>query len=237
MLKILDVFCGCGGASLGFKHAFEGGDWHPGKGDKECEIIGLDLARDALSTYQWNHVGQAVRCDARSSPIKEDVYFDYIIACPPCPAFSQAVTKKTKRHRTQEKLVLTAAEFIATHLPRAFMFENVPGIMQRADLMSKFFGILSIRFDAPEWERIRRAALNPRNRAKTGWEARASRPMRGPLYNVSWGILDACNYGVPQRRKRLIVMGLRAIPEYSYLGEWIENPHIAGPEEVIAVVV
>lgn len=214
--RILDVFCGCGGASLGLRNAFDG----------QCEIVGLDLARDALTTYQFNKVGLPIRCDARRLPLREHADFDLIVACPPCPAFSSAATRRSKSHETEKMLVLVAAEVISLYLPRAFFFENVPGIFRKQfkPLMKRFFNILGVRFDEPEWDRIGREILNPRNKSEVGFESRATRPMRG-TYCISWGVIDACNYGVPQTRKRLIVMGALDAPRYEILGEWGEGDY------------
>jgi len=201
-LQILDLCCGAGGASLGFRLACE-------KVGRRVDIVGVDVDKWACKTYQYNKVGQAVRGDIRRLPFKRDpLMFDVIIAGPPCPTFSVMTRRRRRRRRKkEERLVLVVAESIALYLPKGFFFENVPGILRFKDLMKRFFAILNVEFDEPEWDRVQRDTLNPRNKA-VGVEIRARRNMRG-LYEVTWGVLDAVNYGVPQCRKRLIVIGIR----------------------------
>jgi len=194
----LDLFCGCGGASLGFRQASEG------KGP--VTLIGIDIDRWAITTYSYNRLGHAIRADVRYLPLR--VFpLDIIIACPPCPAFSYATLRRSKRHEVEKQLVVVAGKVIGQFLPRAFLFENVPGILRFAKIMRYFFAHMGVEFDEEEWERVRKESVKPCNRV-TGAEVRARRNMTG-AYSVAWGILDAVNYGVPQRRKRLIVIGVR----------------------------
>ena len=73
-LKVLDLFCGAGGLSLGF--------WACG-----FEVVGIDHNSDATSTYS-NNLGSAVciTLDEESSLPHADV----IIAGPPCQPWSRA---------------------------------------------------------------------------------------------------------------------------------------------------
>lgn len=58
---VLDLFCGCGGLSLGFEKA--GYD----------VLLGIDIWKDALETYKFNHHKSNVLCADMSTLTGDDV--------------------------------------------------------------------------------------------------------------------------------------------------------------------
>lgn len=58
---VLDLFCGCGGLSLGFEKA--GYD----------VLLGIDIWKDALETYKFNHHNSNVLCADMSTLTGDDV--------------------------------------------------------------------------------------------------------------------------------------------------------------------
>jgi len=87
---ILDLFCGCGGLSLGFRWAFEGEGWL-------CKIVGIDADRWAIATYHRNRVGEAVMADIHFLPLRfvPGKTFDVVMGGPPCPPYSRATGRHT----------------------------------------------------------------------------------------------------------------------------------------------
>lgn len=119
--KCLDLFCGCGGFSLGFEKA--GFD----------VLMGIDVWSDALVTFQHNHKKSQVMLGDLSeiSPktvekqIGKDV--DVIIGGPPCQGFSVAGKRivEDKRNELYKSFVAMVKHF----KPKAFVMENVPNIL------------------------------------------------------------------------------------------------------------
>ena len=113
-MKALDLFCGCGGLSLGFKRA-------------GFEIVGAyDAWQLALDTYNANMSHQAEFFDIGDvqgflDEIKEKK-FDLIFGGPPCQDFSSAGHRK---ERDRANLTLSYAEIIAGTKPMYFVMENV----------------------------------------------------------------------------------------------------------------
>lgn len=167
-LNVIDLFCGCGGLSLGFEHAGYN------------ILLGIDMWEDALITYRYNHPkGNTLCADLSSlSPemVKEKIggqHVDLIIGGPPCQGFSIAGKRIVNDERNS--LYKSFVRMVAFFKPEAFVLENVPNI-------------LSIGGGA-----VREAIVN--DFSKLG-------------YNVTYKVLLAADYGVPQNRRRAIFVGM-----------------------------
>jgi len=128
-MKFLDLFCGAGGFSFGFKPHI--GDTH----------YAIDLDPSALETYKLNYphstVWEADIHNLHSTQIEEalDGSPDVIIASPPCEEFSKA-NPDSKRSATERiygegtaKLLLDAIRIIGDLSPKVFVIENVAAIL------------------------------------------------------------------------------------------------------------
>lgn len=119
---VLDLFCGCGGLSLGFEKA--GYD----------VLLGIDIWEDALETYKFNHHNSNVLCADMSTLVGDDVStllgtksVDVIIGGPPCQGFSVAGKRIVDDERN--KLYKGFVRMVAYFKPSAFVMENVPNIL------------------------------------------------------------------------------------------------------------
>lgn len=114
---VVDLFCGAGGMSLGFRQA--GFD----------VVRAYDFNKHAVDTYARN-LGHHVE----NLSISEDLELppcDVIAGGPPCQGFSSAGMRKAGDRRNT--LVSVYAKLIARHRPRAFVFENVEGFLTGED--------------------------------------------------------------------------------------------------------
>lgn len=121
-LSVIDLFCGCGGLSLGFIQA--GFDVK----------LGIDAWQDAIKTYTSTHPdSKGIVADlftaspeqiAEQSQIKQ---IDLIIGGPPCQGFSIAGKRLIDDERN--KLYKSFVEFVRFYQPKAFLMENVPNMM------------------------------------------------------------------------------------------------------------
>lgn len=121
---VVDLFCGAGGLSEGFRQA------------GFVVAAGSDNDPDALATYSANFPeAEAILGDIRERSVKERVLAaartaDVLVGGPPCQAFSQVRNHSRVIDDPRNALY---REFVATlreALPRAFVMENVTGIDQ-----------------------------------------------------------------------------------------------------------
>lgn len=123
---VLDLFCGCGGLSLGFEKA--GYD----------VLLGVDNWEDALKTYKFNHRGSNVLCADLATLTGDEVNarlgtrkVDVIVGGPPCQGFSVAGKRIVDDERN--KLYKGFVRMVAYFRPLAFVMENVPNILSIGD--------------------------------------------------------------------------------------------------------
>lgn len=181
-MKVVDLFCGCGGLSLGFIEA--GFD----------VVAAFDFWDDALAVYKenFNHpVFKEDLTDVDSAVAKIVEYSpDMIIGGPPCQDFSSA--GKRNEDNGRGSLTVAYAEIISKVHPQWFVMENV--------------------------ERI----------TKTHKLVEAKEIFKKSGYGITQVVLDASLCGVPQKRKRFVMIGkLGASDDFMYsdiIGGLAEHP-------------
>lgn len=184
-LNFIDLFCGAGGLSHGFEMA-----------GFTC-VGAIDIAPKAIETHRFNHKGSVSICDdIRSIPpekfhemIGKDKKVDLIVGGPPCPTFStighakiQSVLKEKNSDITDDprnQLFLEYLHYVEYFKPEVFVIENVP------TFMTKYKG------------KIFETALEIINTMCEG-EYEVHDPVQ---------VLNSVNYGVPQTRKRMFIIG------------------------------
>lgn len=167
--KIIDLFCGAGGFSLGFElEGFE-------------SILAIDKWKDAVDTYNFNRKdNKALNIDIHDytdEMIYELISKDKvcgIIGGPPCQGFSLVGKRDTSDERNS--LYLEYFRFVKCSQPEFFILENVKGLLSmenglyKSDIVERFSNL---------------------------------------GYNVSFKLLKASDYGVPQLRERVFFIGLK----------------------------
>ena len=118
----IDLFCGAGGLSYGFKSAGFN------------ILLGIDSDQKALEVFEKNHKGSKNICGDVTkisySNIKEIIVeqkIDIIIGGPPCQGMSLSGLRKFDDPRNE--LYLSYIRLVGEIKPRAFVIENVPGLV------------------------------------------------------------------------------------------------------------
>ena len=124
-LIAIDLICGCGGFSYGFKQA----------GFKMA--LGIDMWKDATTTYKHNFPEASVineditLVDAETIMKKagcKEGEIDVIIGGPPCQGFS--LSGKRMIDDPRNKLYKSFVSLVEQIQPKVFVMENVPGLIR-----------------------------------------------------------------------------------------------------------
>lgn len=166
-LNVVDLFCGAGGLSLGFKNA-----------GFNC-IFAMDNDPKAIETYQQNFGLHAVCGDIHELTAKKILNsrahvcsIDVIIGGPPCQGFS--VQRRGSDQDTRNFLVFEYLRLVLEARPKVFVMENVSGLLSKRG--------------EPILEKFRK-------------------DITSAGYAISIEKLDASAFGVPQKRKRVFLVG------------------------------
>lgn len=118
MYKVVDLFAGAGGLSLGFKQT------------KKYDIkVAFENNPEMQATYRLNHPDTDVRgdvCTADYTAIQKQYgMIDVVIGGPPCQGFSNANRQKNHAVNKNNMLVKQYIRAIVELQPKAFVMENV----------------------------------------------------------------------------------------------------------------
>lgn len=122
-MNVIDLFSGAGGLSYGFESAGFN------------VLLGIDNDAKALETFELNHKGSKSICgditkityDGDIKPLIGNKEIDVIIGGPPCQGMSLSGPRKFDDPRN--KLYLSYIRLVGEIKPKAFVIENVPGLV------------------------------------------------------------------------------------------------------------
>ncbi len=125
-LTVVDLFSGCGGLSKGFLDA--GFD----------VVLGVDNDAPSLETFRANHGGSKIlNADLFDKNAIKEIKkaagnnVDVLVGGPPCQGFSLTGTRNFNDKRN--RLYLSFIEAVKELKPKAFLIENVPGLVRMYD--------------------------------------------------------------------------------------------------------
>lgn len=184
---LADLFCGCGGLSLGAEAA----GFTP--------VLGVDSDPLALETWRSLFPGLTLEADLGDPTVVDRIIstlrtikVDAIVGGPPCQPFSRAGrsllrhlvrTGKRDAHDERRELWRSFIDIVSNVLPSVVMLENVPELALGDDT-------LLLRTIVDELERIG--------------------------FGVSARIVSTTAHGVPQFRQRIIVVAIRDGVEFEW---------------------
>jgi DNA (cytosine-5)-methyltransferase 1 len=201
-LTSIELFSGAGGLALGIKQA---GFRHR---------LLLESNPNAVATLRANRRMYGRDCEIHQGTIHGFDFtrfrgIDLLAAGAPCQPFSLA--GKHRAHRDERNLFPEVFRAIREALPKAILIENVKGLLRPS--LSDFvrYLLLQLRFplilpDDPLDPEVWRSHLPALERA-------ADRPRKSEAleYEVQDPLLvDAADFGVPQRRERVFFVAFRA---------------------------
>lgn len=202
MKTVVDLFAGCGGMSLGLEMSgFE-------------TVYVNELHPDAMSTYLSNRKSSALgnpnnhsnditkisRSIEKRTKLANDLNrkygnIDLLAGGPPCQGFSGIGHRRSfsvdKQDIPTNHLYRDMARMIEAIGPKVFIFENVRGLLNSKWTENGIKGEI--------WEDVLKTFARMRT-LQNGIELR---------YVIEWKLLYSKDFGVPQNRPRIILIGIR----------------------------
>lgn len=202
-MKCVELYAGAGGLAMGVHLAgFEPQaivEWNKWA----CDTIRENVACDYPLVAGWKvHEGDVRDFDWES--IGESI--DLLAGGPPCQPFSMG--GKHKAHNDSRDMFPATVDIVRKLCPRAFIVENVKGLTRSS--FANYYQYILLQLTFPEvgkkanedWlSHFRRL-----QKEKTSGKAIG----RGLTYNVLPTLVNAADYGVPQKRERVFIVGFRS---------------------------
>ncbi|MEM4846855.1 MAG: DNA cytosine methyltransferase [Thermosphaera sp.] len=205
--KVVSLFSGAGGLDWGFREAgFEivfANDVLEAPMRTYSRNFGLKLSRCSENKRYAASPGEALICNVSLVDFLEiaDFGVDVVVGGPPCQDFSVVRGPEWDRRGIEVKRGRLYAHFVRALVqlqPKVFVFENVPGLVSS----NKGLAYRTILEDLANlnlrWDEVRKSAeIDNNTRSVQGYEI------------VFSSVVDFSKLGVPQKRERLIVIGVR----------------------------
>lgn len=205
-MRIVDLFSGAGGLTFGFYYMLA--DGHFVRTDNEF-LFANEYDRHAAAAFRANYpdinmINRKIQ-DLTEAEINEligDEEVDIIIGGPPCQSFS---TVGRRRFDDKARLYTEYIRMLRIIQPRMFLFENVKGM-------------LSMREQVPAFDENGAPVLDENGEQQTVPGDLIMDIIRENFADLGEGlgyqlvgdeVLDAVNYGVPQHRERVFLVGVR----------------------------
>jgi DNA (cytosine-5)-methyltransferase 1 len=199
--KLVELFTGAGGLALGLEKA----GWHHDvvieRDEHACSTIHMNESLGHPLAKKWRLFPQDVR-EIKYPGIVSNV--DMVAGGPPCQPFS--LGGKHKAFQDRRDMFPEAVRAVRELRPKYFLFENVKGLLRQS--FASYFNYVVLQLTYP---------LYPRKPGEA-WPNHLSRLERLHTsgrktelsYRVIYRLLDAADYGVPQHRHRVFIVGFRS---------------------------
>ena len=198
MMRSMELFAGAGGLALGVAEA---GFQHEAVVEWNSNACGTIRVNKERGIVDWPLYETDVRA-FDYSPFGSTI--DLLAGGPPCQPFS--IGGKHHGRGDARDMFPEAIRAVRALKPKAVMFENVKGLLRES--FAKYFEYIVLQLTYPEIQ----------HKPEEEWIDHLSRLERyhtrgrhdGLYYRVVFRLLNAADYGVPQRRERVFIVGFRS---------------------------
>jgi DNA (cytosine-5)-methyltransferase 1 len=200
-MRSVEFYAGAGGLALGISRA---GFRHLAVVERDvdsCETIRENTRRKVDGVHRW----PLFKCDVRDfdySGIPEGI--ELFAGGVPCQPFS--IGGKHRGHSDERNLFPETVDAIRRIKPLSVLIENVRGLARQS--FSKYFSYIQLMITYPELGKKKDETWLEHLERLERYHTRGRRD--GLYYKVVARVLNAADYGVPQRRERLFIVAIRA---------------------------
>lgn len=191
-MRSLEIFSGAGGLAKGLELA----------GFEHAAFV--EFNKHACLTLSANFESNKVYFgDIKDFDLNSIDNIDLVAGGPPCQPFS--LGGKHKAYQDSRDMFPYAIQAIEKLTPKAFVFENVKGLLRPT--FENYFEYIILRLTYPGFSA----------KPQMAWQEHLAQlrkikvmPYAAVKYNVQFKLLNAADYGIPQTRERVVIVGIRA---------------------------
>ena len=201
-MRAIELFAGAGGLGLGMSKA----------GIRPVEVVEWD--RWCCDTIRENRARNLGLVAKWPEPREEDVRgidfqgyagkVDIVSGGPPCQPFS--LGGKHRAHADNRDMWSEAVRSVREIRPKAFIFENVKGLTRTS--FATYFQYVLLQLTYPSL--FRKCIEDWREHLARLQQHHTGKPSDNEEYRTVFQVLNAADYGVPQKRERVVFVGFRA---------------------------
>jgi DNA (cytosine-5)-methyltransferase 1 len=210
-MKSVELFAGAGGLAMGVSLAgfkslavVEWDRW-------ACDTIRENKKRGYPLVVDWPLWEGDVR-EFDWSSIPEGV--DLLAGGPPCQPFSMG--GKHKAYGDERDMFPSTVEIVRKLRPKSFIIENVKGLTRSS--FANYYQYILLQLEFPEVTRKDRENWSDHLRRLQEEKTSVALHCGGLTYNIIPTLVNAADYGVPQKRERVFIVGFRSdlVVEWSF---------------------
>jgi DNA (cytosine-5)-methyltransferase 1 len=191
-MKSFEIFSGAGGLAKGLELA----------GFEHAAFV--EFNKDACASLRLNFDPEKVfEGDIRNYNFHQLSNIDVVAGGPPCQPFS--LGGKHGANNDSRNMFPYAINAIEILSPAAFVFENVKGLLRQS--FSEYFQHIILQLTFPNAFPV----------LKASWQEHLKSLQKldfdhydGIKYRVSYNLVNVADYGVPQCRERVVIVGIRS---------------------------
>lgn len=193
-MRSVELFSGAGGLALGLEAA----------GFESLALV--ERNKDACRTLRLNRPKwNVIESDIRKIDFRQFGTVDLVAGGPPCQPFS--IGGKAQGYDDLRDMFPQAVRAVCELRPKAFMFENVRGLLRAA--FQNYVEYVRLQLTYPDFPISQNVAWD-KNLQRLQKHHNSGNRERGLTYRVAIHLANAADYGVPQQRHRVFFVGFRS---------------------------
>ncbi|MCE2721861.1 MAG: DNA cytosine methyltransferase [Burkholderiales bacterium] len=215
-MNTVELFSGAGGLGMGLslsgfkpKAVVEWDKW-------ACDTVRQNQERGFPYVADWNVYEGDVRQwvgEFCLNPAANAI--DLVAGGPPCQPFSMG--GKHAAFADSRDMFPVSVDVVRRLRPRAFIFENVKGLTRAA--FHNYYHYILLQLEFPEL--VRKVDQSWREHLDSLQRHKSSNRETAELrYNVIPTLVNAANFGVPQKRERVFIVGFRSDLDVQWRFPW-----------------
>lgn len=202
-MKCVELYAGAGGLAMGVHLAgFEPlavVEWDKWACDTIREngacgyplVAGWNVHEGDVRAFDWESVGEGI---------------DLLAGGPPCQPFSMG--GKHRAHDDNRDMFPATVDIVRRLRPRAFIVENVKGLTRST--FANYYQYILLQLSFPEVAKRKNEDWMSHFRRLQKERSSGTAILKGLTYNVVPTLVNAADYGIPQKRERVFIVGFRS---------------------------